>query len=450
MTLSLDDLAARSGVPLAQLHDWQERGFLRTAATFGPTDLTRVRLLQYLQRHGVGPDALRDGMRASGPDVETYIAMMHPSGDEASSLAEVAGRVGLPSIDAARRLVDALGLRGDDDLLSPEDVVMLEAWATALAVGMSEEAIHQLIRVYRDALGRVGEAEIRLFHFYVHEPLRTLGLDEETLMLETHTRAAHLLPIIAPTLSYFHRRGMAAAAREDLLLHIGAVPIEPTASVTPAQLVAGIVFTDLSSFTPMTEVMGDAHATTVVARFGEIVYDLAGRFAGRVVKQIGDACMLVFFEPGAAVSCALEIVSAVAAEPSFPAARSGVHWGRVLYREGDYLGAGVNLAARLVAVAERHQVLVSAAVRERIADLAGVELAARGSRVLKGIAEPQELYEARWPTTTRIAKQRDLVCGMELAPSEIAARLTLAGAERVFCSEGCLRRFVAAPQQYLV
>jgi class 3 adenylate cyclase len=51
-----------------------------------------------------------------------------------------------------------------------------------------------------------------------------------------------------------------------------------------------------------------------------------------------------------------------------------VHWGPVLYREGDYLGAGVNLAARLVAVAERHQVLVSAAVRERVADLAGVEL----------------------------------------------------------------------------
>jgi YHS domain-containing protein len=110
----------------------------------------------------------------------------------------------------------------------------------------------------------------------------------------------------------------------------------------------------------------------------------------------------------------------------------------------------VNLAARLVAVAERHQVLVSAAVRERVADLAGVELAARGSHLLKGIAEPQELYEARRPTTTRIAKQRDLVCGMELAPSEIAARLTLAGVERVFCSEGCLRRFVAAPQQYLV
>jgi adenylate cyclase len=448
MTLSLEDLAVRSGEPIERLREWQARGLFRDAASFGLRDLTRARLLQYLSRHGLGVDAIAAGMRTSANDFDTYLAMMHPSGDDLCSLADTAQRLGLP-LDVARGIVDAMGLRADDDLLGPEDVAMLEGLMIVREAGMPEEALYQLLRVYRDALARVGEAEVRLFHFYVHEPLRAMGLDDEALMLETHVRSARLLPVIEPSLSYFHRRGMAAAAREDLLLHLGAPSPVLGAGGAPAQLVAGVVFTDLSSFTPMTEVMGDAHATAVLARFGAIVHDLADRWSGRVVKQIGDACMLVFFEPGAAVSSALEVVDAIAAEPSFPAARAGVHWGPVLYREGDYFGAGVNLAARLVGVAERHQVLISAAVRECVPSISGVELAARGSRVLKGIAEPQEIYEARRATLTRETKVRDLVCGMELAPSEVAARLTLAGEERAFCSEACLRRFVAAPQQYL-
>lgn len=447
MTLSLEDLAARTGEPIERLREWQARGLLRDAASFGLRDLTRARLLQYLSRHGLGVDAIADGMRTSANDFDTYLAMMHPSGDDACSLADAAQRLGLP-LDVARDIVDAMGLRADDPL-GPEDVAMLEGLMTVRDAGMPKEAAQQMTRVYRDALARVGEAEVRLFHFYVHEPLRAMGLDAEALILETHVRSARLLPIIEPSLSYFHRRGMAAAAREDLLLHLGAPSPVLAAGGAPAQLVAGVVFTDLSSFTPMTEVMGDAHATAVLARFGAMVHDLADRWSGRVVKQIGDACMLVFFEPGAAVSSALEVVDAVAAEPSFPAARAGVHWRPVLYREGDYFGAGVNLAARLVGVAERHQVLISAAIRECVPSIPGVELAAHGTRVLKGIAEPQEIYEARRATPTREVKVRDLVCGMELAPSEVAARLTLGGEERAFCSEACLRRFVAAPQQYL-
>ena len=43
---------------------------------------------------------------------------------------------------------------------------------------------------------------------------------------------------------------------------------------------------------------------------------------------------------------------------------------------------------------------------------------------------------------------RVAVCGMELRPVEVAARLSLEGEERVFCSQKCLRRFIAAPQSY--
>ena len=67
--------------------------------------------------------------------------------------------------------------------------------------------------------------------------------------------------------------------------------------------------------------------------------------------------MLMFFEPQAAVTAALEIVTRVGQETSL-AACAGVHWGRVIYRAGDDDGAAVNLAARLAGAAGRHQVLI--------------------------------------------------------------------------------------------
>jgi YHS domain-containing protein len=42
----------------------------------------------------------------------------------------------------------------------------------------------------------------------------------------------------------------------------------------------------------------------------------------------------------------------------------------------------------------------------------------------------------------------DPVCGMEMSPSEVSARLTLEGEDRAFCSEDCLRKFVASPDRY--
>jgi adenylate cyclase len=167
-----------------------------------------------------------------------------------------------------------------------------------------------------------------------------------------------------------------------------------------------------------------------------------------VVKQIGDAFMLVFTEVRSAVACALEIEGRTAEEPQFPALRSGIHWGLVLYREGDYVGSNVNIASRLAAEAERHQVLVTAEVSREARGLAEVEFVPLGKRQLKGVGDELELFEARPRAVPATAKAVDPVCGMELSPAEVAARLALEGKDRVFCSEECLRRFVATPERY--
>lgn len=224
----------------------------------------------------------------------------------------------------------------------------------------------------------------------------------------------------------------------------------PTGDVT-GQLPMAVVFVDLSRFTPLTAAMGDLAAAHVLHRFSDLVREAVGRWGGRVVKQIGDAFLLVFPEPRSAVASALEIERRAAAEEQFPAVRSGIDWGRVLHREGDYVGSVVNTAARLAAQAERHQVLVTAAVRDESTGLADTEFAPLGTRQLKGLVEPLELFEARRVDGARRQRKAvDPVCGMELGEDEAPARLSLGGKDRAFCSEACLRQFMAAPERYQV
>jgi class 3 adenylate cyclase/YHS domain-containing protein len=158
--------------------------------------------------------------------------------------------------------------------------------------------------------------------------------------------------------------------------------------------------------------------------------------------------MLVFPEPRSAVTCALEIESRSAKEPHFPATRSGMHWGPVLYREGDYVGANVNIAARVADAAERHQVLATSEVRREAGGLAGVEFVRIGSRRLKGLAGELELFAARPAEGATRERAVDPVCGMEMNQAEVAVRLLQEGEALTFCSDSCLRKFVVSPQNY--
>ena len=447
---SVEDLAERTGEPVARLCEWRSLGLIGSedGEWFRPDDVERVRLIQLFLRRGIDLQTIAKAARgavfsrllsgyldkfASGPAGATY------------SLADAADRLGL-DVTIVRKFHEALG--EPDDYLDEEEIEFMKGWALALESGLPEEAVVQLLRVYADALGRVGEAEVRLFHFYVHERLRAAGLSLPEATRMTEAASERLLPLAEPAVLYFHRRGFTRAWREDLVTHL-----EEEAGLlgkveVPGQLQAAIVFVDLSSFGAMSEAMGDEAAAAVLNRFSELVREAVHRWHGRLVKQIGDAFMLVFPDPKSAIACALAIESRAVAEPQFPAVRSGVHWGSVLYREGDYLGSNVNIAARLAAQAHRHQVLVTQAVRREAKGLAEVEFAPVGKRRLKGLAEDLELFEARPSSVGSSVRVVDPVCGMELQPQEVAARLSLEGEERAFCSEECLRRFMAAPQRY--
>jgi class 3 adenylate cyclase len=445
--LSLEDLARRTGESGERLREWRSLGLLTRDAEdrFSTEDVERARLIQLLLRRGIALERIVEADRAEGI-LRRFVDLVFPGGVPAHyTFAEAAEMVGLPGADL-RRLWEASVAGEPGEAVSEEDIVMLRGLKAALDAGFPAEALLQMVRVYADTLGRVAEAEARLFHFYVHERLRATGLKGAGLVDKTEAARDRLSPLIEPTILYFHRRGFARAVREDAAHYLAEETGLLAIPDLPGHLPAAVVFIDLSSFTPLAEAMGDLVAAQVLERFSVLVREEVNRSGGRVVKQIGDAFMLVFPSAESAVGCCLDIDKRASAEPQFPAVRGGVHWGRVLYREADYLGSTVNIAARLAAEAGRHQVLVSDAVRNEAAALPQVDFVPLGKRRLKGVAETVELFEARRAGPEPRPKLIDPVCGMELAAAEVAARLTLEGRELVFCSERCLRRFAAGPE----
>jgi class 3 adenylate cyclase/YHS domain-containing protein len=301
--------------------------------------------------------------------------------------------------------------------------------------------------VYADGLARVADAEARLFHFYVYARLRTQGFSAREAL--EAAMAERFIPMSEPNVLYFHRKGWQKACRDDAVLHLEENMGRAEDAEFPGQLRVAVAFVDLSDFTALAEAMGDDVAARVLERFSRVVRDAAGRWEGRVIKQIGDAFMMVFHEAREAVECLVEIDALAAEQPQFPAVRGGIHFGPVLYREGDYFGSSVNITARLVAEAERHQVLVTDVVRKAAAGSADVEFIPLGRRRLRGIVDEVELFAVERRAGVRMpGRAVDPVCGMELDAHEIAARLSVGSRERVFCSEQCLQRFVAAPEHY--
>jgi adenylate cyclase len=446
-TLSAEELSSATGEPIERLHRLRSLRLIGSAADerFRREDVERVRLIQFLERRQIPPETIA---RAEQEDeiLSSVLEFLFPDGvGPTCSLAQAVDIVGLDA-EFTRRLREAAS--AGDDPVDKHDLQMLRNAKIALDAGFPEAALVQLARVYADTQSRVAAAEVHLFHFYVHEELKAAGLSGRDLRHRRKSVREQLLRVAEPLLRYFHRRALLKALREDMVLHLTGDLPRPAQSDRPAQLRLAVVFLDMSSYTPLTEVMGDAVAARIVERFSELVREATARFDGRIVDRVGDAFLLVFPEPRTAVGCAMDIERSTAAEPQFPAVRGAVHWGDVLYQEGGYVGGSLNIASRVATQATPHQILATAAARSEIGSLVGVRFAPLGKRRLKGLDEELELFEVRADGVQRSERARDPVSGMEMAPSQVAATMLVNGPERAFCCEKCLRLFLDAPHKY--
>ena len=443
--MDLDELARHSGETVDRLKKWWAAGVIGNDGGFTADDVGRARLVHELLHYGHSLDEIAAAFRSRDSVLEFFLqGMAERLNRQMFPVPEAAEIVGM-DLALTRAIVDATGMCEGGDFLDEEDIGFLRAVKLAIDAGYPEEGLQQILRVYSDAMSRAAEVSQRTSHFYLHQPAQG-----EEMIERMHETFGKTEPLVEPALLYFFQKGVMTAAWEDMLMHLEeASGLEEKAEI-PGQVRRAIMFVDLASFTPLAEAMGDLRAAQVLDRFGVMVRKAVQRCHGRIVKQIGDGFMIVFPECFSAVSCGLELEERTSAETSFPAVRIGLHFGPLLYREGDYVGSNVNIAARLAAEAQRHQFLVTDEVRRRAKEYEAVDFARLGKRKLKGLSAQVEVFEARAADPADVDRLLDPVCGMEIGTAEVAARLSIDGRDFVFCSDECLKRFVKAPSKYSV
>jgi adenylate cyclase len=150
---------------------------------------------------------------------------------------------------------------------------------------------------------------------------------------------------------------------------------------------ATIVAVDVAGYSARAEADQDA-AADEIAGLARLIEETCERFGGRLFNSAGDGFMLEF----ATVTGALEAAEHLAANAG-PPVRVGVHLGEVRVAEdGDLLGHGVNVAARIQALAFARTVLVSADVRRAIRGPLADRLQPRGVARLDKMDETLELF----------------------------------------------------------
>ncbi len=180
----------------------------------------------------------------------------------------------------------------------------------------------------------------------------------------------------------------------------------------PQRKLATIVAIDVAGYSARTEADEDAAAAEVAA-LGRRIQALCQHFDGRLFNSAGDGFMLEF----STVSGALEAAEELAAEAG-PPVRIGVHLGEVrIAEDGDLLGHGVNVAARIQALAAPRTVLVSADVKRAIRGPLAARLKPRGSARLDKMDETIALFVLTPPVEA----------GAVGAPSAHASRATRRG-----------------------
>ena len=173
-------------------------------------------------------------------------------------------------------------------------------------------AFLQLCRVYGQALSQIADAEVRLFHLYVHEPLMRDGVPGLEMAEEMEGLARDLLPLASPLMDYVHRRFLQHFVEQDVIGHME-MDLEGE-DVDLGRVRVAIAFADLAGYTRFTEEEGDEEALSSVERFVEGVTNTLPDDA-RVVKTIGDEVMVVGQDVHALVDWAVGFAAHVRRAP---------------------------------------------------------------------------------------------------------------------------------------
>ena len=191
--LSLKQAAEQVGVSPATLRRWVRAGAVPQADGDGWTAgaVAHARVVARMRERGYSLNeiraAVRDGRLAFG-SVEDLL----PTSRRRHTRAQAAAEVGMEE-ELVERIMGLLGTpMAMADRLSDEDIEALRKISGILEEGLPLVALLQLVRVYAQSIRKIAEAEVRLFHLFVHEPMIRDGVPATACV--SRPAAVRLLP----------------------------------------------------------------------------------------------------------------------------------------------------------------------------------------------------------------------------------------------------------------
>jgi adenylate cyclase len=394
--LSEAELAERSGATAEHIARLMELGILAPqGGAFRPSDIQRVKLIEALESSGI---SLEDIGRAvtSGHVSFSFLDLLfsEPKGYTTSTYRDVCREYGW-TMEFVERVHEALGLPAPlaDDRVREDDMLMFPTGQFALATGVPEGGVLRSLRVYGQSLERIAQAEAQFFHTYVEEPMLAAGMGEGQLLEISSQLSPELRARVEAMISWLYHRHQEHSIIEHVVGHVEEALERAGVGPRRQGRPPAMAFLDLTGYTRLTEERGDDAAAELAASLASLVQRESQRRGGRPVKWLGDGVMFHFPDPGEAVRCSLDLVEKGPAA-GMPPAHVGVNAGPVVFRDGDYFGRTVNIAARIASRAGPNEVLVSGETVE-LAEPEGVRFEEIGPVELKGVSRPVQLFRAK-------------------------------------------------------
>ena len=386
--ISLNEAARRAGVSPATLTRWADEKVVPVRkGRWTPAAAAQARIVARMRERGHTLEELKEAGKEGKLSFGMAEDLFADPGDRVDVKA-AADEIGL-SVEVIERVMTVMGTPSDRELsLSARDIEALKRMGEVAEAGLPVEALLQLTRVYAQSVRRIADAEVRLFHLFVHEPMIRDGLSEVEMAEELGDLARRTSPTAVPLFEYLHDRYLRYFLEQDVIGHMES---DFGGDTSLDQVRTTLCFIDLTGFTRFTEQEGDETAFSVVEQFTETVEATLPPEAG-IVKTIGDEVMVVSPDPASLAEWAVGFLALFTDRPK---PRAGIHHGAVVFRDGDYYGSQVNLAHRVVNRALGGEVLITDAVAAALEGHPDLETDPIGEVELKGFPVPTPLFLIR-------------------------------------------------------
>ncbi|WP_123028517.1 adenylate/guanylate cyclase domain-containing protein [Mycolicibacterium stellerae] len=348
----------------------------------------RVDLINWLLDRGFELDHIRGSVGAP-----LNLASSRVIGDDGTcvSAREICRSAGV-DLAFLQRIHRAIGLPRIDDpdaanLLLADGEAAVQA-RIILDLGIDPDEVIAVLRVMSESLGHTAAVMREAALKAILRPGATEIEVAEAIEALALRAAPSFGPMMEALLRLELRRSFAIEA---------VTAAERAAGILPGARPVTVCFADLTGFTMLGEQLPPEDLERVANRLAELAHDVSS-VPVRFVKSIGDAVMLISFEPVPLVDVVLDLADAAAAN-DLPPLRIGIASGCAVSRAGDWFGSPVNVASRVTTVAGPGVVLATASTRDAVGTAGDFTWSSIGPRQLRGVSGDITLFRVGRPVS---------------------------------------------------